>query len=61
MRPPNPLPGYPRGWSRSREAARAGGIIAGMRVLLASEPGAAERPNEDFAAAIPGLRAFGHC
>jgi hypothetical protein len=25
-----------------------------MRVLLASEPGAAERPNEDFAAAIPG-------
>src|SRR5262249_1736523 len=31
-----------------------GGIIAGMRVLLASEPGAAERPNEDFAAAIPG-------
>ena len=26
----------------------------GMRVLLASEPGAAERPNEDFAAAVPG-------
>jgi hypothetical protein len=25
-----------------------------MRVLLASEPGAAERPNEDFAAAVPG-------
>ena len=25
-----------------------------MRVLLGSEPGAAERPNEDFAAAIPG-------
>ena len=25
-----------------------------MRVLLAGEPGAAERPNEDFAAAIPG-------
>lgn len=32
----------------------AGGIIAGMRVLLASEPGAAERPNEDFAAVVPG-------
>lgn len=30
------------------------GIIAGMRVLLASEPGVAERPNEDFAAAVPG-------
>ena len=29
------------------------GIIAGMRVLLASEPGAG-RPNEDFAAAVPG-------
>ena len=27
--------------------------VPGMRVLLASEPGAAERPNEDFAAAIP--------
>jgi hypothetical protein len=25
-----------------------------MRVLLASEPGAAGRPNEDFAAAVPG-------
>jgi len=25
-----------------------------MRLLLASEPGAAERPNEDFAAAVPG-------
>ena len=25
-----------------------------MRVLLASEPGVAERPNEDFAAAVPG-------
>ena len=30
------------------------GIIAGMRVLLASEPGTAGRPNEDFAAAVPG-------
>jgi len=27
--------------------------VPGMRVLLASEPGAAERPNEDFAATIP--------
>jgi hypothetical protein len=26
----------------------------GMRVLLASEPGMADRPNEDFAAAVPG-------
>lgn len=25
-----------------------------MRVLLASEPGAAGRPNEDFAAVVPG-------
>ena len=25
-----------------------------MRVLLASEPGAADRPNEDFAAVVPG-------
>lgn len=25
-----------------------------MRLLLASEPGAADRPNEDFAAAVPG-------
>ena len=25
-----------------------------MRVLLASEPGSADRPNEDFAAAVPG-------
>jgi len=32
------------------------GAAAGrsMRLLLASEPGAAERPNEDFAAAVPG-------
>ena len=30
------------------------GIIAGMRVLLASEPGGTGRPNEDFAAAVPG-------
>ena len=30
------------------------GIIADMRVLLASEPGVAGRPNEDFAAAVPG-------
>ena len=27
---------------------------ADMRVLLASEPSAADRPNEDFAAAVPG-------
>ncbi len=32
----------------------ASDIIAAMRVVLASEPGAAERPNEDFAAAVPG-------
>jgi hypothetical protein len=31
-----------------------GAAVPGMRVLLASEPGAAERPNEDFAAAVPG-------
>src|SRR5207248_11130287 len=30
------------------------GIIADMRVLLASEPGVAGRPNEDFAAVVPG-------
>jgi protein phosphatase 2C-like protein len=30
------------------------GIIAGMQVLLASEPGVAGRPNEDFAAVVPG-------
>jgi hypothetical protein len=30
------------------------GIIAGMRVVLASEPGAPDRANEDFAAAVPG-------
>jgi Protein phosphatase 2C len=32
------------------------GALAGqrMRVVLATEPGAAERPNEDFAAAVPG-------
>jgi hypothetical protein len=30
------------------------GIIADMQVLLASEPGVAARPNEDFAAAVPG-------
>ena len=30
------------------------GIIADMRVLLASEPGVAGRPNEDFAADVPG-------
>jgi len=36
------------------ERLRATGIIAGMRVLLASEPGRAGRPNEDFAAAVPG-------
>ena len=37
-----------------RQCFHAPGIIAGMRVLLASEPGGTGRPNEDFAAAVPG-------
>lgn len=38
----------------SAGTARRTGIIAVMRVALASEPGTADRPNEDFAAVVPG-------
>jgi hypothetical protein len=42
------------GAGRAEAASHDPGIIAGMWVLLASEPGGNGRPNEDFAAAVPG-------